>query len=82
MSEGIDRATAQWYVDTALVRLLARADELVEAGGEELLMGALLDDAAVLHHQDQVCVPDGGQSVGDDKTGAVAAQCIHRLLKE
>lgn len=37
MSEGIDRATAQWYVDTALVRLLARADELVEAGGEELL---------------------------------------------
>ncbi|MGO1166918.1 MAG: hypothetical protein ACTMHL_09920 [Janibacter sp.] len=33
MSEGIggiDHATAQWYVDTALARLLARADELVE----------------------------------------------------
>lgn len=29
--------TLQWYVDTALVRLLAKADELVESGGEELL---------------------------------------------
>ena len=37
MTEGIDRATAQWYVDTALVRLLAKADELVDAGGDELL---------------------------------------------
>ncbi|MCT1619698.1 DinB family protein [Janibacter hoylei] len=36
---GIDRATAQWYVDTALAKLLARADELVDAGGEELLCG-------------------------------------------
>ncbi|WP_435203316.1 DUF664 domain-containing protein [Janibacter sp. GS2] len=37
MSEGIDRATAQWYVDTALARLLARADDLVDDGGDELL---------------------------------------------
>lgn len=35
--EGINQATVQWYVDTALARLLTRADELVEAGGEELL---------------------------------------------
>lgn len=34
---GIDRATAQWYVDTALAKLLARADELADAGGDELL---------------------------------------------
>lgn len=43
MSEGIggiDHATAQWYVDTALARLLARADELVELGGDELLCRA------------------------------------------
>ena len=26
MTAGIDRATAQWYVDTALAKLLARAD--------------------------------------------------------
>ncbi len=37
MTEGIDGATTQWYVDTALTKLLARADELVEGGGEELL---------------------------------------------
>lgn len=37
MSEGIDRAAAQWYVETALVRLLAKADELVEVGGDDLL---------------------------------------------
>lgn len=37
MSEWIDRATAQWYVETALVRLLAKADELVDVGGDELL---------------------------------------------
>ena len=34
---GIDRATAQWYVETALVRLLAKADELVEISGEGAL---------------------------------------------
>lgn len=37
MSAGIDRATVQWYIDSALARLLARADELDEAGGAELL---------------------------------------------
>lgn len=34
---GIDRATVQWYVDSALAKLLSRADELVEAGGDELV---------------------------------------------
>src|SRR5699024_8357708 len=34
---GIDLATGRWYVETALVRLLAKADELVEAAGEEAL---------------------------------------------
>lgn len=32
-----DLATLQWYVDAALAKLLARADELVDAGGDELL---------------------------------------------
>ena len=34
---GIDLDTGRWYVETALVRLLAKADELVEAAGEEAL---------------------------------------------
>lgn len=33
MNAGIDLATAQWYVDTALVRLLGKADDL----GDELV---------------------------------------------
>lgn len=37
MTTDIDRATLQWYVDSALAKLLARADELDEAGGAELL---------------------------------------------
>ena len=37
---GIDRATAQWYVDTALAKLLARADELVDA---DLVVSSLAD---------------------------------------
>ena len=36
----------------------------VEAAlGEELVVAALLHDVAVLHHQDEVCVADGGQAV-------------------
>ena len=37
VGEGIDRATAQWYIDTALAKLLARADDLAESGGDDLL---------------------------------------------
>ena len=33
-------------------------------------MGALLHDLAVLHHQDDVRLPDGGQPVGHDEAGA------------
>ncbi|MEN3120849.1 DUF664 domain-containing protein [Janibacter sp. LM] len=32
-----DLATIQWYVDSALAKLLAGADDLVDAGGDELL---------------------------------------------
>ena len=45
-------------------------------------MGALLDDRAVLHHQDQVGVADRGQPVGDDEAGPVRAQRGHRLLHQ
>ena len=34
---------------------------------KQLLMGAPLDDAAILHHQDLIGVLDGGQPVGDDQ---------------
>ena len=43
---------------------------------DELLMVAPLDDAALLQHQYQVGIPDGGQTVGDDKDGAALLQLI------
>ena len=40
----------------------------------QLLMGALLDDFAAAHHQNQVCLADGGQAVGDQERGAARQQ--------
>ena len=45
-------------------------------------MIALLDDAAVLHHQDHVGIADGGQPVCDHEAGAITAQPCHRLLHQ
>ena len=39
------------------------------AGGQQLVVGALLHDVAVPHYKDEVGVLDGGQAVGDDKAG-------------
>ena len=43
-------------------------------------MGAGLDDAAALHDDNAVGVADGGQAVGDDDHGAVAAQLDQGVL--
>ena len=60
---------------------LAVVEVRVEAAfGQQLVVGALLDDVAVLEHQDQVGVLDGGQTVGDDKAGAVFGEPVHGLL--
>lgn len=57
-------------ISTALsLGLFLLLDELsVEAGGEgakELIVVALLNDLALLHHDDVVGVPDCRQSMGD-----------------
>src|SRR5215210_5717629 len=53
------------------VALLQDVEAGVEAaGGEELLVGAGLRDAAVLDHEDLVHVPHEPQLVGDDEGGA------------
>ena len=45
-------------------------------------MGALFDDVAFAHDEDEVCVADGGQPVGDDEACASLHQVIHRLLDQ
>ena len=47
--------------------------------GQQLGVGALLDDPARLHHQDQVGVADRRQAVRDHEARAVLAQRVHRL---
>ncbi len=45
-------------------------------------MGALLDNVAFVHHQDQISVADGGQTVGDNERGATLHQVVHGLLNQ
>ena len=45
-------------------------------------MRALLDDVAVVHHDDAVGLFDGGQAVGNDDAGAAVHQTLQGLLDE
>ncbi len=50
--------------------------------GDELFVGALFDDGAVFHHQDQVGISDRRQAVGEDKAGAFGASRRHCMLQQ
>ena len=55
----------------------------VEAAlGHQRVVRALLDDAAVVHHDDPVGAADGGEAVGDDDRRAVVHQPLERLLDQ
>jgi hypothetical protein len=47
---------------------------------DEFLVGAALDDFAGAQDQDAVGVPDGRQTVSDNKTGPPLEQLLQRLL--
>ena len=49
---------------------------------DELVVGATLDDAALLQHHDAVGVLHCAQPVGDDKGGAAGHQGVHALLDQ
>src|ERR1700675_4232029 len=48
--------------------------------GEQLIVGALLDDAAVLEHDDRARVADRREAVGDDERGAAVQEAPQRML--
>src|SRR6266576_3433621 len=56
------------------LELQAREPRIEAAGGDQLLMRALLDDAARVHDKDAVAREHGGEPVGDDQRGAVRHQ--------
>ena len=45
-------------------------------------MRALFNDGAMVHDQDQIGIPDGRQTVGDDERGLVAHQFFHGFLDQ
>ena len=43
-------------------------------------MGSLFNDISFIHYQDKVCIPDGRQTMGDNKAGPSLHQVIHSTL--
>ena len=43
-------------------------------------MVSLLHDLAMVHHNDNIGVPDSGQAVSDDDAGAVLHNLVHGCL--
>src|SRR5262245_11608785 len=68
LSRNLDRGCRELCVVEARVRAVAL---------DELVVRALLDDLAVLHHQNCVRVADGRQPVRDDEARAVGSQRGH-----
>ena len=58
--------------------------ELVIAAllGNEVVVRAALDDAALFQDHDAVCVADSGEAVGDDEAGAAVHQAVHAALHQ
>ena len=48
----------------------------------QLLLGAALNDPAVLEHEDLVGAADGGETVGDDDRRAAGEQPVERALDQ
>lgn len=46
---------------------------------QQLAVAAAFDDFALLHNKDGVGVADGGEAVGDDEGGALAADFVERI---
>lgn len=42
-------------------------------------MGALSDDGAVIHNEDEVSIRDGRQAMRDGEGGVPYRQCLHRI---
>ena len=60
---------------------LAEIEVVVEAFFiQQLLVGALFDDLAIVDDQHMVGIPDGAEAVGDDKAGAAGHQAQQGFL--
>ena len=55
---------------------------VVAAPLEQLQVLALLHDLSVPDHQDEVCLPDGAEAVGDEEGGAVPEEVVNGGLDQ
>ena len=79
---GADRLTAHAFdIGQRLVPEVGVVEQrVVAAGKHELLVGAFLEDPAVVENEDPVGVLDGPQPVGDDHRSAAAQQLPQPFL--
>src|SRR6476659_3204966 len=65
-----------------LLEAVVASDEggVAAAAGQELVVGATLDDLAAVEDEDLVGVADGGEPVGDGHRGAALGEVVERLL--
>ncbi len=64
------------------LELQPRQPRIKPVGGDQGGVGALLDDAALIHHHDAVAGQHSGEPVGDHQRGAVAHQFLQRGLHQ
>ena len=65
---GVELEVVDFFVDAAC--------------GEELGVGAALGDAALVEDEDEVCVADGAEPLGNDEGGAALDEDFEGLLDE
>ena len=73
MRDGVPIALGYFAVSFSL-GIAARNAGLTPIQG---FFASLFNNVAVPHDKDEVCIPDGGQAVGDDETGTAPHQVVH-----
>ncbi|MCJ7622932.1 MAG: amidohydrolase family protein [Anaerolineaceae bacterium] len=72
----------RYLIYFSILKLAVVQLSIETASFQQFFMFALLDNITFVHHQDQIGVADGGETVGDDKTGAVPHQVVHSFLDQ
>ena len=82
LTVGVHDTVGEATLDPAAVELLVVEPGVEAAPGQQLGVGAPLDELAVLQTEDHVGVADGGEPVGDGDRGAPLGGALQRLLDE
>ena len=70
-----------WHISGSLLKLAVINLSIEAAFCQEFFVASLFHNVPVPEDQYHICIPDGGQPVCNDKTGAVFGQLIHSPLR-